>query len=229
MVSKTDQSPVTRRSLYINSDAESWNSETFPISLRQSISKFHMTLPGYQVTRLVSLNSIAKDLGVKELYVKDETIRCNLPAFKILGASWAAFKAIAEYFSLPHDVDVDVLSTAAQRNKLTLLAAMEGNHGRAIAKIAMILGLPARIFVPKHMDSSVIEIIQGEGAEVIVTSGSYDHALLVAKDAACEHSQILVQDTTIPGYSEIPQVYRHLSRIAFDTNVSIGLLMATIP
>ena len=32
--------------------------------------KFHQTLPGYSVTRLVELPALAKELGVKDIFVK---------------------------------------------------------------------------------------------------------------------------------------------------------------
>ena len=57
-------------------------------------SRFHERLPGYAETPLVDLPSLAADLGVSRLMVKDESSRFGLPAFKMLGASWASYLAL---------------------------------------------------------------------------------------------------------------------------------------
>ncbi|KAL3424909.1 hypothetical protein PVAG01_04190 [Phlyctema vagabunda] len=196
----------SRSSLYFNPAASAWTSETFPALLHQTISKFHNTLPGFKPTRLTRLDSVAKELGVNVVYVKDESDRCTLPAFKILGVSWAAFQAIAELTSLSLDVDLGEISQAAKAKGITLLAATEGNHGRAIARLAKILNIPAEIFVPSHLDIATIERIRGEGAQVVIADGDYDQALLAATEAAvADHTKLHIQDTTFPGYSKITQ------------------------
>ena len=58
--------------------------------------KFHQTLPGYSVTRLVELPALAKELGVKDIFVKDEASRFGLNSFKGLGGSYCLFHP---YFS----------------------------------------------------------------------------------------------------------------------------------
>jgi hypothetical protein len=50
---------------------------------------FHQSLPGYEVTPLQALNNLAKVLQIKGIYVKDESFRFGLNAFKGLGASYA--------------------------------------------------------------------------------------------------------------------------------------------
>ena len=50
---------------------------------------FHESLPGYSPTRLLSVPHLAAELGVGRMLVKDESSRLGLPAFKVLGASWA--------------------------------------------------------------------------------------------------------------------------------------------
>ena len=60
---------------------------------------------------------------------------------------------------------------------LTLVAATDGNHGRAVARVARLLGLGARIFVPGDMAPARREAIAGEDAEVVVVDGTYDDAV----------------------------------------------------
>jgi diaminopropionate ammonia-lyase len=50
---------------------------------------FHQRLPGYAVTPLVEMPALAASLDLERVFVKDEASRLGLPAFKMLGASWA--------------------------------------------------------------------------------------------------------------------------------------------
>ena len=50
---------------------------------------FHRALCGYVPTPVHDLDAVASELGLAAVQVKDESSRLGLPAFKILGASWA--------------------------------------------------------------------------------------------------------------------------------------------
>ena len=50
---------------------------------------FHQSFPQYSVTPLTKLEKMAEYLGLKEIYVKDESYRFGLNAFKVLGGSFA--------------------------------------------------------------------------------------------------------------------------------------------
>src|SRR5437870_8251217 len=65
--------------------------------------EFHRRLPGYRPGPLISAPAVASGLGLGEVWVKDESNRFDLPAFKVLGASWAAYRALAE--RLPHPIE----------------------------------------------------------------------------------------------------------------------------
>src|SRR5215211_277719 len=58
--------------------------------------RFHRRLPGYEETPLVDAPGLADALGVGKVLVKDESSRLGLPAFKVLGASWAVYRALEE-------------------------------------------------------------------------------------------------------------------------------------
>lgn len=136
--------------------------------------EFHRSLPGYEPTPLRDAPAAARALGVERVVVKDESSRLGLPAFKILGASWAAHRALA-----------------GQR---TLTCATDGNHGRAVARVARLLGLGAIVFVPADMVPARREAIAAEGGEIRVVDGSYDEA--VERAAALAGPDVLVvQDT----------------------------------
>ena len=52
---------------------------------REDARRFHQGLPGYAPTPLVQLDGLARQLGVSRLWVKDESQRFGLNAFKALG------------------------------------------------------------------------------------------------------------------------------------------------
>ena len=57
---------------------------------------FHESFPQYSITPLAKLDKMAGRLGLKEVYVKDESYRFGLNAFKVLGGSFAMARYIAQ-------------------------------------------------------------------------------------------------------------------------------------
>ncbi|MFJ2030108.1 diaminopropionate ammonia-lyase [Streptosporangium sp. NPDC087985] len=150
---------------------------------------FHAGLPGYGPTPLTELPALAGDLGVGRVFVKDESSRLDLPAFKALGASWAIHRA---------------LSRRPPEARVRLVTATDGNHGRAVARMARLLGHRAHIFVPDGVHGSAVAAITAEGARVTRIRGSYDETVRQAATAADEPDAVLVQDMAWPGYEQIP-------------------------
>lgn len=196
------------RPAYFNPTASSWRSpETGSPHL---VNDFHKKLPGYSPTKLVSLKQLAEEIGVKEVYLKDETERFGLPSFKILGASWCTFKAVALELALALDTDIDTVRAACSTCKKQLFTATDGNHGQAVARMGSILGLQVHVFVPKAIDAFSLQRVRDEGAVVTVINGSYDVAVQAAFGAAKDtEGGILIQDTAFKGYEEIPSVCIH--------------------
>ncbi|GKT66360.1 diaminopropionate ammonia-lyase [Colletotrichum tofieldiae] len=190
-----------RRSVYLNDRAGIIRSVPCA-SLAQA---FHQQLPSFTRTPLISLDEFAQELGVKTVYLKDESNRLGLPAFKILGASWGTYRAITTELSLPADTPLDQVATAAQQHSISLYAATEGNHGRAVAAMAKILGIPAHIYVPGSVADEATARIASEGATVIVSDSHYDEAVLEAwKASKSVAGGLLVQDNAFEGYEKIP-------------------------
>jgi diaminopropionate ammonia-lyase len=171
-----------------------------------SPSWFHRRLPGYAVTPLRELPAIATSQGIERVYVKDEATRLGLPAFKMLGASWAIYRVLSERLGLEPDnwatID-DLNSLVAPLRPLTLAAATDGNHGRAVARMARLLGFSSRIWVPSNTARARIAAIEEEGATVHVSSGGYDDAVAAAA-AAADDQTIVISDTSWPGYQTVP-------------------------
>lgn len=165
---------------------------------------FHRSMPGYLPTPLTLLPELATELDVASVWVKDESARLGLPAFKILGASWACAQVIAQRTGAP-STDVDALRRAATGSGIHLVTATDGNHGRAVARMATLLGLSATVFVPAVMSAGAAAAITGEGAEVVRIDSHYDAAVAAAEQfAGAGQARELVQDTAWPGYEQVP-------------------------
>lgn len=149
--------------------------------------EFHATLPQYRPTPLVDLKEVAKEFGVKKIYVKDESHRFGLKAFKGLGASFAIQRILEQ------DTDVSSFCTAT-----------DGNHGRAVAWSATMFGKKAYVYVPAGTTIARIEAIENEGAEVEVVDGNYEAACARAREMSEKNGWLLVQDTATEDYEEIP-------------------------
>lgn len=164
---------------------------------------FVRTLPGYGVTPLTELAPLAAELGVGRVLVKDESHRLGLPAFKALGASWAIAHVVAERTGSTVTT-FPACQAAARGLSLTLVTASDGNHGRAVARFAALLGLRAHVLVPAAVPAPAVRAIRDEGAQVTVVPGSYDDAVARAAVVAAEPGAELVQDTAWPGYEQVP-------------------------
>ncbi len=167
---------------------------------------FHRRLPGYAPTQLVSLPALAERLGVGAVLAKVEVLRVGLPSYKILGASWATYRAILAHGAPDPEPWASVEELAERLAPLAgtrLVAATDGNHGRAVARMARLLGWPARILVPDGMAAARIDGIASEGAEVEVVDGTYDEAVAAAARLADERT-LVISDTAWPGYHDVP-------------------------
>jgi diaminopropionate ammonia-lyase len=169
------------------------------------IVAFHSRLPGYTPTPLVSVDGIAGKLGIKRILVKDEGKRFGLKAFKALGASYAVFKILQERGAGKLQPEEFLLERGRKLAEgVTFACATDGNHGRALAWIARLLGRPAVIFMPRGSVPSRIDAIKSEGADVIVVEGGYDDAVGRASKEAKRKDWVVIADVGYPGYMEIP-------------------------
>jgi diaminopropionate ammonia-lyase len=176
-------------------------------SVRRSPRCFHRRLPAYEPTPLVAAPDLVAALGVAEVVVKDESARLGLPAFKMLGASWATFRALEARAgrSLDGWRTVDELRFAIEPlGPLTLACATEGNHGRAVARMARLAGLDAHIIVPEHVAAARVDAIRDEGARIEIIDGTYEDAVERSAELIGERT-LVISDTAWPGYEEIPE------------------------
>ena len=150
---------------------------------------FFAERPHLAPTPLRECVNLARHLGVGELWVKDETSRFGLNAFKAAGAMFA-------------------VSTLIDRGSIragdTLVCASEGNHGRAVARAAREAGCPARVYLSRHVAAARVEAIESEGATIISVDGTYDDAVRQMAAEATARGWVIVSDTSWDGYTEIP-------------------------
>lgn len=138
---------------------------------------------------LVRLPALATALGLGAVWVKDETSRFGLPAFKSVGVEFAVARLRARG-------ELDGVTT--------LVCASAGNHGRAVARAARVAGLGARIFLDRDVSAARVAAIASEGAAIERVDGSYDDAVRLAAAHAAATGALVVSDTSWDGYERVP-------------------------
>jgi len=171
---------------------------------------FHTQLPEYAATPLREVPRLARELGLERLFVKDETSRLGLRAFKILGCAWAVYQELCRRLDerpdgAPTTATLSELGQMAAARGLRLVAASSGNHGHALARVSAWAGVDCTILLPLTADHAKRSFIEAEGAEVRLVQGAYDVAIAQAADLAVSDPRVVViADTTWEGYSQIP-------------------------
>ena len=174
----------------------------------KEVYDFHKSLPGYKATPLVELDDLAKYYGVQKLWLKDESKRFGLNAFKVLGGSYAIGKYLSQKLGrdmseLPFNVLISD-EVKKQLGDVTFVTATDGNHGRGVAWVANKLRQKSVVYMPKGSAKMRFDAIAREGADVSITDLNYDDAVRLANKGAEEHGWIMVQDTAWDGYEGIP-------------------------
>lgn len=165
---------------------------------------FHRAQREYAVTPLrhkVYTNSEQRI----ELLLKDERQRFGLPAFKVLGASYAVYRLLVQEGMPAGALTFEDMAKWVADRPIHLVTATDGNHGRAVAFLARKLAIPATVVVPEITAPERVAAIQNEGAHLVRAPGNYDHAVSIARDTARRNGGWLIQDTAWPGYQDIPE------------------------
>ena len=148
-------------------------------------------------------------LGLNSIYVKDESYRFGLNAFKVLGGSFSMARYIAkETGKKVEALPYNVLTSEALKKEFgqaTFFTATDGNHGRGVAWAANKLGQKAVVFMPKGSTQTRLRNILAENAQATIEEVNYDECVRMAAAAAKETPHgVVVQDTAWDGYEEIP-------------------------
>lgn len=194
-----------------NHIAKSSDTQLAKMSLEEmkKAGSFHKSFPQYEVTPLTRLDGLAQYLGLDRVYVKDESYRFGLNAFKVLGGSYAIARHIAKETGKDiSEVDYDFLTSKQLRDtfgQATFFTATDGNHGRGVAWAANRLGQKCVVRMPKGSTQTRLKNIEKENATVTIEDMNYDDCVrLAAKEAQEAERGIIIQDTAWEGYEEIP-------------------------
>jgi diaminopropionate ammonia-lyase len=174
----------------------------------KKVNAFHASFPEYSVTPLVDLSHLAVALGLKKIFVKDESYRFGLNAFKVLGGSYA----IGNYIAKQLGMDISefpyerIISPEIKQKlgELTFVTATDGNHGRGVAWTANRLKQKSVVYMPKGSSQERLRNIQVLGSKASITDLNYDDAVRLANSNAKKYGWIMVQDTAWEGYEDIP-------------------------
>lgn len=198
----------------------------------QAVLEFHSGIAGYAQTPLVSLPNLAKQLGVGQIFVKDESARFGLNAFKALGGSYAIARYLCGKLNIPVDRNsFNVLCSEEAKAKLgtvTFVTATDGNHGRGVAWAAKLLGHKAVVYLPEGSSQERLNNIRALGAEAEITKFNYDGAVRLAYAMSRKHGWVLVQDTAWSGYEEIPTwIMQGYTTMAQEITAQLNGIMPT--
>ncbi|MDO4179409.1 MAG: diaminopropionate ammonia-lyase [Phascolarctobacterium sp.] len=208
-----------------NQKNPSFDVSAYGVAKAKNIEAFHASFPEYEPTPLVELKGLAKLLGVKAIYVKDESYRFGLNAFKVLGGSYA----IGSYLARKNNLDDNHLTfnllqeLAEQGKKETFVTATDGNHGRGIAWTCNRLKQKAVVLMPHGSSLERLTNIQKLGADASITDLNYDDAVRLAYKYSEENGWVMVQDTAWEGYEKIPQtIMQGYTTMAYEAVQQLG-------
>lgn len=196
---------VIRKEAVYNDAAASFSEEAATRARR-----FHRSLPTYMETPLVSMCDTAARHRVKEIFVKDESARFGLKAFKGLGGSYCMFRILCERLGL--DATTEDYSTFLREEirsacrEFTFVTATDGNHGKGISWAAKLFGCKAHVLMPKGTVEERRRAIEEAGsATAQITEWNYDRTVRYAASLAEQNGWILIQDTAWEGYDTYPR------------------------
>lgn len=191
-------------------------------------NNFHKSFPQYEVTPLTRLSRLAEYLGLKRLYVKDESYRFGLNAFKVLGGSYAIARYIAQQTGKDvSEIPYDVLTSEKLREEFgqaAFFTATDGNHGRGVAWAANKLGQKCTVRMPKGSTQTRLNNIAKENATVTIEDLNYDECVrMAAKEAENTEHGVIIQDTAWEGYEEIPTwIMQGYGTMAYEADEQLG-------
>ncbi len=194
---------------YQRKAGEKYNLDFMSPENAKKVHRFHSSFPVYQETPLTELKETAKELGLGTIYVKDESYRFGLNAFKVLGGSYAIGNYLAQKLGKTiSEMPYEKLVSEEVRKELgdiTFVTATDGNHGRGVAWTANQLRQKSVVYMPKGSAQERLENIRAEGADASITDMNYDEAVRLANSQAETKGWIMVQDTAWEGYEDIPE------------------------
>jgi diaminopropionate ammonia-lyase len=164
---------------------------------------------GYQPTPLHSLSGLSQQVGVGQIWCKDEFSRFGLGSFKALGGAYAVYRQLvrliqqqtgqsATFFDLQIGKYHEIVS------HVTVTTATDGNHGRSVAWGAKQFGCQCVIYLHEQVTKERAAQIAAYDARIVRVAGSYDDSV---RQSACDAERnhwLLIADTSYLGYVDVP-------------------------
>jgi diaminopropionate ammonia-lyase len=163
-----------------------------------TLSLFHELWPQHRPTSLLTLPALARSTQVQQVYIKCEGER-PLGSFKVLGGMTAAVRAIAKHA----EISTSALLSRQMPIGTRLICATDGNHGLAVAAAAARCGIEAIVYLPKTASELRARRIAAQGAHLMQMDGTYDDAVIAAREAAQRGQGLLIADTSERDEDEI--------------------------
>ncbi len=184
----------------------------------EPIRQLHRSLEAYNVTPLVELKTFARDKNVASVFVKDESKRFGLKAFKALGSVWAIYKVISDALNLDNPTLDEIFQRRDELTEMTFATTTDGNHGKGVSWAAGLFGCKSRVFMPKGTVEVRAQAIRDAGsATVEITDMTYDDCVKFTARLAAKNRWQLIQDTSCDGDEEIPaQIMLGYSTLAYE-------------
>ncbi|MGP9790834.1 pyridoxal-phosphate dependent enzyme [Roseinatronobacter sp. NSM] len=166
-----------------------------PLAHAADVTALLSKCPAHAPTPLRDVQSLAAELGVARIHLKDERARMGLGSFKALGAAHAIAREAAAG-------KTDDMRQALQGR--VYITASAGNHGLSVAAGAWLFGARAVIYLSDTVPEAFAERLRAKGADVVRAGADYEASMQAAADAAQAQGWTLLSDSSWPGYTELP-------------------------
>ncbi len=166
--------------------------------------------PDYQPTPLHCLPGLADRIGIKRVFLKDESTRFGLGSFKALGGAYAVQRLLRQELQRAEGKELSLRSVNDRRydqikKTVTVATATDGNHGRSVAWGAHMFGCQCVIYIHAEVSEGRKAAMERFGARVVRIDGNYDDSVRQAAADAARNGWFIVSDTSYDGYTDLPK------------------------
>ena len=187
-----DYRQIKKFSSFIENNNYSFSREKILNILDKSaIDKAYNTISNWETyapTPLLNLNKLSKDLGLKNIFYKDESKRFGLKSFKALGGAYA------------------VEQVSSGNKNVVVATATAGNHGKSVAWGAKRLGIACKIFISEFVSDTRADEMRKLGADVVQVKGNYENSLNECIKQSKKNGWEIVQDVAWENYLTVPKL-----------------------
>ena len=150
--------------------------------------------PEYKPTDLYNQKTLAENLGLNSVIIKDERKRFNLGSFKATGAIYAIAKMAYKRLESGDKVSLENLKNTLR--DVTFATASAGNHGISMSVGAKLFGAKAIVFLSKNVPKSFANKLKAIGADVKFQGNDYEESMIIAEVDARKNNYVLLSDST---------------------------------